>query len=63
MVRKLGKCNIVQKAISKLIGSNMLYGQGSAIDKNENESWGQTLEVHELQTGECGEYYRPLRMY
>lgn len=38
MVRKLGKYNVVQKPISKLIGSNMPYGQGSATDKDENES-------------------------
>lgn len=38
MVRKLGKCNVVQKAISKLIGSNVPYGQGSVIGKDENES-------------------------
>ena len=56
MVRKLGKYNVVQKPISKLIGSNMPYGQGSATDKDENESQGQTTEVHELQIDEFGEY-------
>lgn len=48
----MGKCHVVQKATGKIIDNNMSHGQGSAIDKDENESWGQTMEVHELRIDE-----------
>lgn len=38
MGRRMGKCHAVQKAIGKIIDSNMSHGQGSAIDKDENEA-------------------------
>lgn len=57
----MGKCHAVQKAIRKIIDNNMSHRQGSAIDKDENERWGQTMEVHELQTDDFGECCWPLR--
>lgn len=32
-----GMCNVAHKVLSKLVGNNLPYGQGSAIDKDENE--------------------------
>lgn len=48
MGRRMGKCHVVQKATGKIIDSDMSHGQGDTIKKDENESWSQTMEVHEL---------------
>lgn len=44
----MGKCHVVQKATGKIIDSDMFHGQGYTIKRDENESWSQNVEVHEL---------------
>lgn len=60
MVRRVRKCQVGQKALSKLVGGDMHYGQGSMTDKDENECQDQTMETHELHIDELGECCWPL---